>query len=85
MILIITLSADVCIETWNLLPETLSGRKVLDKGMTAKCFFTLYEPTINFMEVSFPNFTVSSPFCFLGERRPKGERRQGLYHDSKMI
>lgn len=38
MILIITLSADVCIETWNLLPETLCERKVLDKGMTANAF-----------------------------------------------
>ena len=38
MMLTTTLSADVCIETWNLLPETLSERKVLDKGMTANAF-----------------------------------------------
>ena len=38
MMLTTTLSADVCIETWNLLPETLSEWKVLDKELTANAF-----------------------------------------------
>ena len=54
MILTTTLSADVCIETWNLLPETLSERKVLDKRMTDMIMNDNgNEPTINFMEVFF--------------------------------